>query len=204
MNSELVDKIIKFCDENKVRYLKDENEEHHICGADIGKILDLKNIRNNLRNLKKKYFNINTISGIQKIVYIDFSEFIKILVSSRTIKSNEILKKIGIKSEESIKIIPIELVTIQFIMECFNGENMIHQYSVDNYKIDLYFPEFNLAIECDEEQNHSIKDLENDSERQIYIENKLNCIFIRYRPQKKDFNISNVINQIYKHILSFK
>ena len=35
-------------------------------------------------------------------------------------------------------------------MQAFNGEEMIHQFSAGKYRIDLYFPEYKLAIECDE------------------------------------------------------
>ena len=36
---------------------------------------------------------------------------------------------------------------------------MIEQYHVDGYRIDLYFPEYKLAIECDE-FGHRDRDLE--------------------------------------------
>ena len=42
MDIELINKIIKFCDENNIKYEKDENEEYFICGKDIGQILNLK------------------------------------------------------------------------------------------------------------------------------------------------------------------
>ena len=53
-----------------------------------------------------------------------------------------------------------------------------------------------VAIECDERQHSD----EKDEERQAYIENKLGCTFIRYKPHLKGFCIFEVINQIHKHI----
>lgn len=53
----------------------------------------------------------------------------------------------------------------------------IPQYSVGNYRIDLYIPKFNLAIEIDEEEHKYKK--EYDCKRQNYIENQIHCKFIR-------------------------
>lgn len=53
----------------------------------------------------------------------------------------------------------------------------IKQYPVDNYRIDLYIPKFNLAIEIDEEEHKYKK--EYDCKRQNYIENQIHCKFIR-------------------------
>ena len=36
------------------------------------------------------------------------------------------------------------------IMQAVNGEYMIHQFSDGKYRIDLYFPKYKLAVECDE------------------------------------------------------
>lgn len=51
------------------------------------------------------------------------------------------------------------------------------QYLVDNYRIDLYIPEYNIAIEIDEEEHKYKRDY--DLARQNYIENKIHCKFIR-------------------------
>lgn len=51
------------------------------------------------------------------------------------------------------------------------------QYPVNNYKIDLYIPKYNIAIEIDEEEHRYKKNY--DSKRQNYIENQIHCKFIR-------------------------
>lgn len=53
----------------------------------------------------------------------------------------------------------------------------ILQYPVDNYRIDLYIPLYNIAIEIDEEEHKYKKDY--DTIRQIYIEKQIHCKFIR-------------------------
>ena len=91
-----------------------------------------------------------------------------------------------------------ESSTLQSIIYVFKSENFKSQYSVDKYRIDLYFIDYKLAIECDE-NSHNLKK-ENDEIRQNYIESKLNCKFIRYNPEEKDFNIFKVIGEIYEHL----
>ena len=53
----------------------------------------------------------------------------------------------------------------------------IPQYPVDNYRIDLYIPKYNLAIEIDEEEHKYKRDY--DKIRQKYIEKLIHCVFIR-------------------------
>lgn len=53
----------------------------------------------------------------------------------------------------------------------------VEQYPVNNYKIDLYIPKHNIAIEIDEKEHKYKK--EYDLKRQDYIENKIHCKFIR-------------------------
>ena len=40
--------------------------------------------------------------------------------------------------------------SIEIIIETFNGEEMIRQFHIGKYRIDLSFPAYKLAIECDE------------------------------------------------------
>ena len=44
--------------------------------------------------------------------------------------------------------------TLRQIMQALNGEEIIHQFSVGKYRIDLYFPKYKLAIECDKFVHH--------------------------------------------------
>ena len=53
----------------------------------------------------------------------------------------------------------------------------IEQYKVNNYKIDLYIPKYNIAIEIDEEEHKYKRDY--DKIKQKYIEKQIHCKFIR-------------------------
>ena len=52
-----------------------------------------------------------------------------------------------------------ELLVLTKIMSSFEGENMQTQYNVLGYKIDLYFHDYKLAIEIDE-NGHSERNID--------------------------------------------
>ena len=58
---------------------------------------------------------------------------------------------------------------IYIIQKVFEGISMKRQFSIGSYRIDLYFPENNYAIECDE-HNHKDRDINYEVERQKFIE----------------------------------
>ena len=134
---------------------------------------------------------ISTIFLTLKGVYL-------FLLQSRKPKAVELAKKFGINIFEQ-RFLSKEQDTIVTIMQVFKGTVMIDQYSVDNYRADLYFPGYKLAIECDE-FGHKDRDIGYEVTRQKYIENKLNCIFICYNPDAKDFKIADVLNKIFVKI----
>lgn len=73
---------------------------------------------------------------------------------------------------------------------------MKRQYMIGKYKIDLYFIDYKLAIECDE-FNHKDRDISKELIREEYIKSQGNKI-IRYNPNEKDFDLSNVLKEINK------
>ena len=91
--------------------------------------------------------------------------------------------------------------TLRQIMQAFNSEEMIHQFSVGKYRIDLYFPRYKLAVECDE-FGHKDRDIEYEVICQKYIEKLLNCTFVRFNPDVKDFYILDIVNKIFVQIKS--
>ena len=56
-------------------------------------------------------------------------------------------------------------------MNTFEGENMQTQYSVLEYKIDLYFHDYKLAIEIDEKV-HKDRNTSDEIQRQKALEKK--------------------------------
>ena len=78
------------------------------------------------------------------------------------------------------------------ITSSFEGENMKTQYNVSSYRIDLYFHDFMLAIEIDE-NGHSDRNIDYEVKRQKSIEQELDCKFIKIDPDIEDFDIFRAI-----------
>src|SRR3989304_2539318 len=85
---------------------------------------------------------------------------------------------------------------LSYIEKVFEGEEMMRQYSCGSYNIDLYFPVYNIAIECDE-NGHQNRDKEYEQKREEYIKNTLNCEMIRFNPDSKFEDFFKCLNSIY-------
>jgi very-short-patch-repair endonuclease len=170
--------------------------------SDIGKITGQKNIRNNLMTFsddEKTILKMDTNGGKQNVLFLTEKGLCKIFMTCR--KSNVI----NIASDFGINILRktfccIETDILNHIIEVFQDEEMIEQYSVLKYRIDLYFPKYKLAIECDENHHNGIQQTNEDKLREEEIIKELNCTFIRFKPYDKKFNIFSVIRDIYSFI----
>ena len=89
----------------------------------------------------------------------------------------------------------VEHNTLDIICDTFCACNPIRQYSVLNYRIDLYIKDLNVAIECDE-NNHQTYDGKREHYRQSVITSALNCTWVRYNPYKPGFRLGQIIYQI--------
>ena len=74
---------------------------------------------------------------------------------------------------------------------------MLTQCNVLGCRIDLYFNDYELAIEIDEKV-HCERNI--DYERLKSIEQELGCEFIGTDPSKEGFDIVKAINEIFIHI----
>ena len=92
---------------------------------------------------------------------------------------------------------------IESIRDTFEGEDIRIQYTVLCYRIDLYFYEHKLAIGIDE-LGHYDRNTDYETKRERKIENELNCVFIRTNPDAANFNINELNNQIFRHIIQSK
>ena len=62
------------------------------------------------------------------------------------------------------------------------------QKQVGRYRVDLYLPDYNVALEVDE-HGHQDRDPEYERCRQAYVERALGCEFMRVDPDAPDFNV---------------
>jgi len=149
----------------------------------------------------------NNLHGNYKITKdIDFEntyiEFKNMITITRYSKSKNKIK-FGLWLEDKFNVVVGDLKLaddyIPLIKESLKMFNPVKEFNVLNYRIDLYFPNYKIAVECDE---YCHKDtILHDDIRQEEIEEKLGCKFIRFEP-RKDLNIGIVINNILQIILS--
>lgn len=136
--------------------------------------------------------------------FISYNNVLKIFSKTRKTEIIELANILGINLNNEIYTC-VETDTIKCILDTFYGEEMIQQFKVKQYFIDLYFPKYKLAIECDENKHNRTLIKKNDIDRENNIKIEIKDIyFIRYEPHKKDFNIFKVINKIFKYIIVIK
>ena len=73
------------------------------------------------------------------------------------------------------------------------------QYSVLDYRTEIHFHDYKLAIEVDE-KGHEDRNIDHEIKRQKALEKELSCEFISVNPDEEDFNIFKAINEIHRHI----
>ena len=84
-------------------------------------------------------------------------------------------------------------------MSSFEVENMQTQYNVLSCRINLYFHDYNLAIEI-VENGHRNRSIDYEIKRQKAMEQQLGCKFIRTDLDEEDFDIFRTINKKFRHM----
>jgi very-short-patch-repair endonuclease len=155
-----------------------------------------KNYKENIHYIieRNKIKLTNQHGGHNKINYLLTEEAFEILKNSFNLRNRYI-----VDLSENIKQINIgmciENQTIGFISNAYsNMLNVKRQFTIGKYRADLYFIDYKLVIECDE-NNHTDRDPENEKIRETYITLLGNKI-IRYNPNEKGFDLSNVLREI--------
>ena len=167
---------------------------------DIANILGLKNIRSNTLKFtqdEKRILNYASNGGKQKQGFLTFKGLRRLLCKSRKENVPEIAKDFGIEVTRN-HYLSVESETISVLKKSFYGEDMITQFSCGKFRIDLYFPLYKIAVECDEESGHTGSRISDDEERQLFITDKLGCKFVRYRPESDSFDIADVVNECFR------
>lgn len=177
---------------------------------ELGRRMGIVNIRNSLSSVpsdcKILKTKVDKLGRDQKSSYINKNGLIWILRKSRKKDIDIVANSYGIKLD-TLYIPSTERTTLDIIIRVFAREKIIEQYKVDIkgkiYYLDVYFPEYKLAIECDE--NHHKRQNEIDIKRQEDIEKEFNIAFLRYIPNSKEENIIyNLIRDIYNIISDAK
>jgi very-short-patch-repair endonuclease len=132
--------------------------------------------------------------GQNKIIYKLTEDAFELLKNSYNLRNRYI-----VDISDNVKHVNIgmciETQTIGFIENTYsNMLNIKRQYAFGKYKVDLYFIDYKLVIECDE-NNHDDREPINEKVREEYIKSLGNKI-IRYNPNTASFDLSNVLREI--------
>ena len=166
-----------------------------------------KNYRENIHYLIKKG-NLTNIdktlggSGLNKITFMLTETAFELLKNSFNLRNRYI-----VNISDTVKCINIgmciENQTIGFIENAYSKMlNVKRQFTIGKYHIDLYFIDYKLAIECDE-NGHTDRDPIQEKVREDYITSLGNKI-IRYNPNTTSFDLSNVLREINVILFSSK
>ena len=175
----------------------DETQEPHCIFNlnDIGRLLQITNIRSTARHDDKIHIKCNTNGGKQSKSFINYNVLCKLLVKSRKPAVIDVCRVINFEINSKVYTC-IEADTIKSIIEAFCGEHIITQHRIGKYMVDLYFPAYNIIVECDELHHKTfiLHDVDRENKIKILCDG---CVFIRYEPHSLEFNIFKVINCIY-------
>ena len=180
----------------------------------LDELLDILDARkdNIVRHLKKNYQkNIQFITinapvtelkkgGLSKINYMLTDQTYELLKNSFNFRTKYLVEMgNNIQCVNSINMC-IESQTIGFIANTFNGiVDIRKQHKFGNYKVDLYFPKYNIVVECDE-NGHMDRDESYEVSRENFIKSLGNTI-IRFNPNTENFDLSTVLQQIIRIIV---
>ena len=160
-----------------------------------------KNYRENVHynvtrpaSLPKKY------GGHNKITFMLTEEAFEIFKNSFNLRNRYI-----VDVSKEVKIVKfgmcIENQTIGFIANAYsNVLNVKRQHVMGKYRVDLYFVDHNLVVECDE-NGHEDRDPLQEQIRENYLKESGNKL-IRFNPNATDFDLSNVLREINAVLLA--
>jgi very-short-patch-repair endonuclease len=151
-----------------------------------------ENIHYIIENNKSK--TIKQYGGQNKLDYLLTEHAFELLKNSYNLR-NRYIVDINDNVKQVNLCMPIENQTIGFIENTYKDIlNIKRQLYIGKYRVDLYFIDYKLVIECDE-FNHQDRNIIEEKNREEYICSLGNKI-IRYNPNEKNFDLSNVLRKI--------
>lgn len=156
-----------------------------------------KNFKEGIHFIEQKQTEkINDRGGHNRIHMLLTEEAFDLVKNTYNLK-NRYIKKINENCGHVNVVMCIETQTIGFIENSFSEAlRLTRQKRFGTYYIDLYFEDYNLAIECDE-NDHKDRDITYERTREQYLLEQ-NITILRYNPNDKNFDLSNVLRKITK------
>ena len=184
----------------------------YFVGYEIASLLGYKSPQSTITKIvsKSNQLEFREFPGVKepeldpRTILITRDGAIEILIKTRKRISPDILhilKNFGIVTTNR-KCLTKEQQTLSALTNSFKTEKFEDQFKVGRYYLDLYFPEYKIVVECDE-NGHSDRKPHKERERMDFVNEKLDLTddnWIRYNPDADDFDISKVIGRIYTRI----
>jgi very-short-patch-repair endonuclease len=164
-----------------------------------------KNYKENIHYIVKKdeLKNVKKHGGQNKIDYLLTKDAFELLKNSYNLRNRYIVNLSENATHVNAFAMCIENQTIGFIQNAYSKMfNVKRQFIFGKYRVDLYFIDHKLVIECDE-NNHVDRDATREKTREEYLLSLGNKI-IRYNPNDKSFDLSNVLSDINAVLFSEK
>lgn len=181
-----------------------ENDKTIYCIRHICKFLNITNTTETTRRLDKSHiFNrkIKFGKSSQNGIMTDLYGLRFIITRTRSSKVKDLIQMLNINLHVVYSSDEAHFITI--LEESFSECKIHKQFSIDKYRIDMYFIDYKIAVEIDE-NNHINRDILYEEERELFITNKLKCVFIRFNPNEKLFNIVKIIFKIREYIKNYQ
>ena len=160
-----------------------------------------KNYRENVHYIETNSANTpKSHGGHNKITVMLTEEAFEIFKNSFNMRNRYI-----VDVSKEVKIVKfgmcIETQTIGFIANAYSHVlNVKRQHVMGKYRVDLYFVDHKLVVECDE-NGHADRDPLQEQIREDYLKSCGNKI-IRFNPNTPGFDLSNVLREINAVLLA--
>ena len=183
-----------------------ENDKTIYCVKHICQFLNITNTTETTRRLDKSHiFNrkikFGKSTNFQNGIMTDLYGLRFIITRTRSSKVKDLIQMLNINLDVIYSSDEAHFITI--LEESFSECKIHKQFSIDRYRIDMYFIQYKIALEIDE-NNHVNRDIIYEEERELFITNKLKCVFIRFNPNEKLFNIGKIIFKIREYIKNYQ
>ena len=162
-----------------------------------------KNYRENIHYTRSQLKVVNETKkqngGQNRIVYMLTEEAFELLKNSFKLRSKYI-----VDVSENVKCVKfpmcIEAQTIGFIENAYRGlRTMTRQFKIGPYFVDLCFTDDLIVVECDEYGHHD-RSAHDEVAREEFIKNQ-GYAMIRYNPNERGFDLSDVLNRINRRLM---
>jgi very-short-patch-repair endonuclease len=178
-------------------------------GYEIASLLGYKNTKSVIKNNVSKYnqLSFREYPGVKnppldpRTILITSDGAVELLLKTRKRISPDVihlLKKFGIETTNR-KCLTKEQQTLYALTNAFKTESFEDQFKIGTYFLDLYFSDYRLVIECDE-NGHADRRRSDERKRMDYVNKELevdDSHWIRFNPDEENFDISSVIGKIF-------